>query len=149
MSANTSPIYSLTPNVHGTSVTAGNATSDGTGTVGSSSLPVVYTAGANGSYVSVVRWSAVANTVTATTGTVGRLFLTTLASGSTTPGTNIWLFAEYALASQSADNAATSTFFIEVPFYKALPSGMSIVASTNVSPAGNTSWQVVAYGGDY
>ena len=57
MSANTSPIYSLTPNVHGAAVTAGNATSDGTGTVGSSSLPVIYTAGTNGSYVSVVRWT--------------------------------------------------------------------------------------------
>jgi hypothetical protein len=149
MSANTSPIYSLTPNVHGAAITAANATSDGTGTVGSTNFPVIYTAGANGSYVSVVRWSIVANTVTASTGTVGRLFLTTVGSGSTTPGGNIWLFAEYALASQSADNAATSTFFIEVPFYKALPSGMFIVASTNAAPATNTSWQVVAYGGDY
>ena len=149
MSANTSPIYSLTPNVHGAAITAANATSDGTGTVGSSSLPVIYTAGVNGSYVSVVRWSAVANTPTATTGTVGRLFLTTVASGSTTPGGNIWLFAEYALASQSASSASTSTFFIEVPFYKALPSGMLIVASTHASPATNSSWQVVAYGGDY
>ena len=148
MAANTSPIYSLTPKITGTVVTSANATSDGSGSVGSS-LYVVYTAGTNGSYVSVIRWSATANSPTTTTATVGRLFLTTVTSGQTNPGNNIWLFAEYALAAQAASNASTSTFFIEVPVYKALPAGMLIVASTHASPAANTGWQVVAYGGDY
>jgi hypothetical protein len=149
MAANTSPIYSLTPNISGVEITAGNTNSDGTGNVGSN-LFKIYTAGVNGSYVSVIRWSAVGTTAgTNTTATVGRLFITSITSGSTSPGTNIWLLAEYGLAVQSADNASTATFFIEVPVYKALPAGWCIVASNHVAPAANTGWQAVAYGGDY
>jgi hypothetical protein len=150
MAANTQPIYSLTPKISGTEITTTNNTiSDGTGSVGSS-LAVVYSAGTNGSYVSVIRWSPVATAAgTNTTATVGRLFITSVTSGTTSPGTNIWLFAEYTLALQSADSSSAATYFIEIPVYKALPANWLIVASLHAVAANNTGWQVVAYGGDY
>lgn len=149
MAANTSPIYSLTPNISGAEITSANTNSDGTGTIGNNIFKL-YTAGTNGSYVSVIRWAAVATVAaTATTATVGRLFISSQASGTTTPGTNVWLLAEYGLASQSADNSGTATFFIEVPVYKALPAGWCILATTHAAAAANTGWQAVVYGGDY
>jgi hypothetical protein len=151
MAANTSPIYSLTPNIKGVAVTAGNTNSDGTGTV-STNMFQAYTAGTNGSYVSVIRWSAVATTAaSATTATVGRIFVCNLpaVSGGACNNTNTWLFAEFSLASQSADHTTNATFFIEVPVYKALPSGWAIMVTNHVAPTGSTSWQAVVYGGDY
>jgi len=149
MAANTSPIYSLTPNISGVAPTAANTNSDGTGTIGTN-LFKAYTAGANGSYVSVIRWSAVGTAAsTNTNATVGRIFISSVTSGTTSPGNNIWLLAEYALALQSADNAATATFFIEVPVYKALPAGWTILVTNHATPAANTAWQAVVYGGDY
>jgi hypothetical protein len=150
MAANTSPIYSLTPNISGAEITTANTNSDGTGTIGTN-LFKIYTAGANGSYVSVIRWSAVATTAaTATAATVGRLFITSLTTNTvTTPGTNTWLLAEYGLASQSADNSGTATFFIEVPIYKAIPATWCLLATTHAAANANTGWQVVVYGGDY
>jgi hypothetical protein len=149
MPANTSPIYSLTPNISGIAPTAGNTNSDGTGTIGTNIFKA-YTAGANGSYVSVIRWAAVGTTAATNTGaTVGRIFITSLSSGTTSPGNNTWLLAEYALAIQSTDNSATATFFIEVPVYKALPAGWCILVTNHVAPNANTAWQAVVYGGDY
>jgi hypothetical protein len=149
MAANTSPIYSLTPNISGVEATAANTNSDGTGTIGSN-IFLAYTAGANGSYVSVIRLAAVGTAAaTNTTATVGRLFVSSLSTGTTSPGNNTFLLAEYSLAVQSADSSTTATFFIEVPVYKALPGGWSILFSNHAAPAANTTWQAVVYGGDY
>ena len=85
MAANTSPIYSLTPNISGAEITTANTNSDGTGTIGNNIFKV-YTAGTNGSYVSVIRWSAVATVATtATTATVGRLFISLMLLGLQLP----------------------------------------------------------------
>ena len=149
MPANTSPIYSLTPNISGVEATAANTNSDGTGTIGTN-IFLAYTAGANGSYVSVIRWAAVGTAAaTNTTATVGRIFISSLTTGTTSPGNNTFLVAEYALAVQSADNSTTATFFIEVPMYKALPGGWTVLVTNHAAPAANTSWQAVVYGGDY
>jgi hypothetical protein len=149
MAANTSPIYSLTPNISGVEITTLNTASDGSGTIGNNIFKV-YTAGVNGSYVSVIRWSVVGTATTASTATVGRLFITSLSTNVTTnPGTNVWLLAEYGLASQSAASNGTATFFIEVPIYKALPAGWCILATLHANTATNTGWQAVVYGGDY
>ncbi|HUC88030.1 MAG TPA: hypothetical protein VMR95_02690 [Candidatus Binatia bacterium] len=149
MAANTAPIYSLTPNISGVEPTAANTNSDGTGIIGSNMFKA-YTAGTNGSYVSVIRWAPVSEAAsTATTATVGRIFISSISSGTTSPGVNIWLLAEYGLASQTADSPSTATFFIEVPVYKALPAGWCIMVTNHAASAANTAWQAVVYGGDY
>jgi hypothetical protein len=149
MAANTSPIYSLTPNISGIEPTAANTNSDGTGTIGTNIFKA-YTAGANGSYISVIRWSAVGTAAaTSTTATVGRIFVSSINSGTTSPGNNTWLLAEYSLAVQSTDHSTNATFFIEVPINKALPGGWTILVTNHAAPAANTAWQAVVYGGDY
>ena len=149
MAANTSPIYSLTPNISGIAPTAANTNSDGTGTIGTNIFKA-YTAGSNGSYVSVIRWSAVGTAAaTNTTATVGRIFFSSLTSGTTSPGNNTFLVAEYSLAVQSTDHATNATFFIEVPINKALPNGWTVLVTNHAAPAANTAWQAVVYGGDY
>ena len=149
MAANTSPIYSLTPKINGVAVSALLATSDGSsGTIGTN-IFLAYTAGTNGSYISVLRWSAVGtSSPTNTIATVGRVYVSTISSGSTNNG-NTWLFAEYSLDVQAADHSTNATFFIEVPIYKALPGGYTILVSNSASPASNAYWQAVVYGGDY
>ena len=146
---NTSPIYSLTPNISGIAPSAANTNSDGTGTIGTNIFKA-YTAGTQGSYISVIRWCPVGTAAaTSTTATVGRIFLSSLTSGTTGPGTNTFLLAEYSLAVQSADHSTNATFFIEVPVYKALPPSWTILVTNHAAPAANTAWQAVVYGGDY
>lgn len=146
---NTSPIYSLTPNIAGVAPSAANTNSDGTGTIGTNIFKA-WTAGAQGSYISVIRWSAVGTAAaTNTTATVGRIFISSLSSGTTSPGNNTFLIAEYSLAVQAADHSTNATFFIEVPLNKAVPPGWSILVTNHAAPAANTAWQAVVYAGDY
>lgn len=84
MAANTSPIFTLTPNVGGIVAdgdggTAGplktaNTNRDGTGTV-----TTIFTAGANGSYIKKIRLRAVGTNVA----TVARVFLNNGSSNAT------------------------------------------------------------------
>lgn len=151
MAANTSPIYSLTPKINGVVVTAALAISDGSGGTTGTNIFIAYTAGVNGSYVSVLRWNPVAvSAPIATNACVGRIFISTLNTGGAgTTNANTWLFGEYTLASQSADNNTTATYCIEVPIYKALPANYSILVSNSLNPTANSYWEVVVYGGDY
>lgn len=150
MPANTNPIYTLTPNVGPpVAVSAANTKSDGTGTIGTDIFKA-FTSGANGSWVSKVRFMPGASAAgTATTATVGRVYLSTKTSGSTTAGTDTWLLGEVALASQTADNTANAMVPNELPLNMAIPSGYTILVSTHHAPAANTSQHAVVVGGDY
>src|ERR1700675_5094698 len=95
MAQNTSPIFSLVPNVSAAQLvngTTASARSDGVGTIGTDLLKA-FTAGANGSFISRARISAYATTPTTETATIIRLFLSTQASGATTAA-NTFLIQE-------------------------------------------------------
>lgn len=149
MPANTAPIYALTPNVGIAAPTAANTKSDGTGTIGTDIFKA-FTAGANGSYVTRVRFNPVATTAgTATTGTVGRVFLSTKTSGATTGTTDTFLVGEVTLPVTTADSASAPTNPIEVMINAAIPAGMTVLITNHAAPAANSSWQATVFGGDF
>lgn len=149
MTANTSPIFSVTPNVGGVAPSAACTKSDGTGTIGTDIFKA-FTAGANGSWVSKVRFNAVATAAgTGTTGTVARVFASSKASGGTTGGADTFLIGEVALPVTTADSSSAPTSPIEVPINFALPPGWTILITNHAAPASSTSWQALVVGGDY
>lgn len=149
MSANTEPIYTLTPVVSGVAVGgAANTKSDGQGTIGTDIFKA-FQAGANGSYVTRIRLHPVATVAaTATTATLLRIFISSATSGATTQA-NTFLFQEVAAPSQTADHSTSATNFIEIPFGFALPANYTILVSSHVVNAANTSWTAMVVGGDY
>ena len=149
MPANTSPIFTLVPNVGTTAVTAANTNAAGTGTV-ATDIFKAFTAGANGSFVTRARFSLVATVAsTASTATVARLFYSTITSGATTGGTNTWLLFELALPTFTADSPTAPLTPIEVMLNFAMPTGSFLHITNHAAPAANTSWHCVVLGGDY
>ena len=149
MPANTSPIFTLTPNVGTVAVTAALTKSDGTGTIATDIFKAL-TSGASGSWISRVRWLPVATSAgTTTTATVGRVYISTQTSGATTGGTDTFLLGEMALNAVSADNTTQPINPIELMLNIAIPTGRTILVSTHHAPAANTSWQAIVIGGDY
>ena len=149
MPANTSPIFSLTPN-NGFATLTGNiasARSDGVGTIATDFF-VCYTAGANGAFVSKVRISAAATTPTTMTASVVRLFISSATSGATTAATAV-LYQEISTAAIPAANAANGVNYYEVPFGFALKAGYTILASIHANMAVNTRFQILTIANDY
>lgn len=147
MAANTSPIFSLTPNVGNTKVTAANTSSAGGGTV-ATDIFKAFTAGANGSFVARVRFNPTATAATTTTATVGRVFYSTVGT-STTSAADTWLIGEVTLPAVGADNASAPTNPIELMVNMAIPAGSFIHVTNHAAPAANTAWVVQVIGGDY
>jgi hypothetical protein len=150
MAANTAPIWSLSPSISGCNFTVANTNSDGTGTIGTNIFKAFTADATNGSYVSRIRLACVGTTAgTNTTATVLRVYICSVSSGATTPGTNCWLFTEIAQAIQTTDSASAATYQPEIPLNFALPAGYTILVSTHVVSVANTFYQATVYGGNY
>ncbi len=149
MPANTDPIYSRQGLKGSVLVTAANTSSQGGGTVGTDIFLAATCDATNGSFIQRVRWIPTATTPTATGATVGRVFLSTIASGATTSA-NTWLWQEIVLPITSADNATAAVNFFDIILGFAIPSGTQTILVTNhAAPAANTAWRAIVIGGDY
>ena len=145
------PLFGGTPQVGGATwknSTTANTKNDGTGTIGTDIL-LVYTAGANGAYIDRLRLHPVGSTAaTATTATVGRIYLSTKTSGATTQDdTRLW--QEVACPSQTTDQTTTQTIPIDVPMGIRLTAGDTILFSMHHAAAVNTAWEVTVLATDY
>lgn len=150
MPANTNPVFGLTANFGPVAITAALTKSDGTATGIATDIFKAFATGASGSWISKVRFSPCATTAnTATTATIGRVYLSTQSSGATTGGTNTWLIAEVTLAAQTADSSTAATNPIDVPLNIAVQTGYYVLVSTHHAPAANSSWQAEVFGTDY
>ena len=131
MTANTSPIFTLTPHIGAVAIATANATRDGSGTIGTT-----LTAGANGSRIHRIRIKAA---VTTTAGTI-RLFLHDGAVYY------LWMEIPNAAITVSATQPAWE-YTLELFGERALvlPSGWSLRASTEKAE----NHEVIAEGGDY
>ena len=148
MPANNNPIYPLAAKPSTVAITAANTRTDGNGTIGTD-IFLAFTAGTNGSRITKAQWTPVNSVIsTATTATVGRLFLSQVGSGATTPGTNVWSIGEYTLVTQTpSPTAAVSPIVVTLDLF--LPSGTFLLATTHHVPAANTSQHLTIYGADY
>ena len=140
MPANTSPIYSSAGDIQwsSTSLSTGNPTYDGTGTVAT-----VFTASDSGSFVQRVRFKASGST----TATVARIFINN-GINNTSPSSS-FLFDEVTLAAVTATSASATTVY-EVPMNVALPADYKILVTAATAPNGaGGGWNVGAIGGSY
>jgi hypothetical protein len=151
MAANTAPIFTAVPDFGGnvwTSSTTANTRSDGVGTIGTDML-LLYTSGAEGSFLNKIRLQPVALVAaTATTATVARLYISTVTSGATT-ASNTRCIGEIALPTQTAAQTTTATNFVELPLGFAIPTGYTVLMSMHHAAASNTAWQASMFAGDY
>lgn len=147
----TTPQFAVTPKTGGCvwlPATTANVKNDGTGTVGTDIL-LAYTAGASGAFIDRVRLQPVGGTAaTATTATVGRVYISTITSGSTTSA-NTQLWQEVACPAQTTDQTTTATVPIDVPMGIRVAASDTILFSMHHAAAANTAWQVHVIVSDY
>lgn len=149
MPANTNPIYTKQGLKGSVLITAANTSSQGGGTIGTDIFLACTCDATNGSFIQRVRWIPTATAPTNTTATVGRVFLSTVASGAVTSA-NTWLWQEVALPVIAADNATAAAIFFDVMLGFAIPPGTQTILVTNhAAPAANTAWRATVIGGDY
>lgn len=153
MPANTSPIFTLTPNVGRARITTtfAQVKSDGTSAgSGADFMVKVFTAGANGSFVDVIRFFSVASAA-ATTGvaTTLRAYLSTVAAPGATTTADTFLIGEVSVPAISSSHSTNATNFYDIVLQKAIPTGTYIHVSQHVAQTTNQAWNAVAFGGDY
>lgn len=127
MAANTSPIFTLTPNITAVQVSVANTNRDGTGTT-----VTCFTAGTNGSRVERIR---VKHTSTSTAGIV-RIF--------TFDGANTRLLTELPITAITP-SGTTATYESVNTLSVVLPTGWSLKASTHNAETIN----IIVEGGDF
>lgn len=147
MATNTDPNFTNVGNIGSVLVTAANTSSQGGGTI-ATDIFKAFTAGANGSFVDRVDFFATGTTPTATTATVGRVFLSSITSGAVTSA-NTFLLGEVTLAAISADNATAAISPYSVPIGFRIPAGYTILVTNHAAPAANTAWRANTIAGDY
>ena len=113
MPANTSPIFTLTPQVEWSTTMYGA----NTGNLSAGTTYMAFSAASNGSYVQKIRFKHQSSNVNSVA-TVARVFINNGASTGTAANNTIW--DEVTIASNTAvQNAATITY--ELPLNFALP----------------------------
>jgi hypothetical protein len=151
MAVTATPIFGQTPQRSGavwTPSSTANTRNDGVGTIGTSML-LCYTAGANGAYIDRIRLHPVGLVAaTATTATVGRVYLSTVSSGSTT-ATDTKLWQEVALPAQTTAQTTTATVPIDIPVGIRIAASDDILFSMHHVAAANTAWQIQVIATDY
>lgn len=148
MAGNTDPNFTSSGEFGSVRITAANTSSQGGGTIGTD-IFLAFTADATyGSYVERVDFIATATAATTTTGTVGRVFLSTQTSGATT-NANTWLIGEVALAATPADNAGTAVNVYSVPVGYRIPAGYTVLVTNHAAPAANTAQIANVIAGGY
>ena len=153
MAANTSPIYTLTPNIGKILITTTYAQvkSDGTSAgSGADFMVKVFTAGANGSFLDKIRFFSVANTA-ATTGvaTTLRAYLSTISAPGATTTTDTFLLGEVSAPAIASSHSTNATNYYEIVLGIAIPTGLYVHVSQHVAQTTNQAWMAMAFGGDY
>lgn len=148
MPANSDPIFSRVGSISAIAVTAANTSSQGGGTIATDIFKAFTADATNGGLIQFGYWILCESTInTASTATVGRVFISSVSSGATT-STDTWMYDERALASQTPSSTVAGTKIL-VPFNFAIDPGFTILVTNHAAPAANTHWKFVVVGGKY
>jgi hypothetical protein len=150
MAANTSPIWTLTPNVSFADITntVANVNTTAPGTIGTNCF-LAFTSGADGSYLQKIRFSFVSTTgVISSVATTLQVYLSTINTGATTSA-NTDLIAQVQAAAQTVSAVTTAPYAIEIPFNYAIPASRYILVTQSVAQTTNANWQALVIGGNY
>lgn len=139
MPANTSPIFTLTPEIQWViSMTVANTTKD----LSSGTIYPVFTGGTNGSYVQRIRFRTLGTNLAAT---VARVWIN---NGSATgTAANNTLFDEISLPATTISETAAQANY-ELPLNFALPPSYRIYVTLGTAPNA-AGWDATIIGGDY
>ena len=139
MPANTSPIFTLSPDIQwAISATTANTTKD----LSSGTTYQVFSAGTNGGYVQRIRFRTLGTNLAAS---VGRVWLNN--GSSTLVAANNVLWDEITLpATTISEVAAQSTY--ELPLNFALPPSYRIFVTLGTAPNA-AGWSITVIGGEY
>lgn len=153
MVANTSPIYTLTPNVQFVKIPTTNAVAKSDGSSAGSGTDLMYnvfTAGADGSFVDRVRFFSVASTANTTgVATTLRVFLSTVSSPGATTAANTELLGEVSVPAIASGHSTNATAPFEVVLGFPIESGQYIHVCQHVAQTTNQQWGALCIGGDY
>ncbi len=144
MPANTSPIFSIAGDAQWTTLmTANNPTH-----VSGSTSYLVFTAGANGSYVQKIRFRhfAIVASTNNTNATVARVWINN--GSDVTVAANSTLFDEITIAAMTYSASAAQVNY-ELPLNFVLPSSYRLYVTLGTAPSANTAIQATVIGGDY
>jgi len=150
MAANTSPIWTLTPNVSHADIltTAVNVNTTAPGTIGTNCF-LAFTSGVDGSYIQKFRFSFVSTTsVISSVATTLQVYSSTVNTGATTTA-NTDLLAIVQAAAQTVSAVTTAPYQIEIPFNFAIPANRFLLVAQSVAQSANSNWQGLAIGGNY
>jgi hypothetical protein len=139
MAANTSPIFTLSPEIQwAISATTANTTKD----LSSGTIYPVFTGGTNGSYVQRIRFRTLGTNLAAT---VARVWIN---NGSATgTAANNTLFDEISLPATTVSETAAQANY-ELPLNFALPPSYRIYVTLGTAPNA-AGWDATIIGGDY
>lgn len=139
MPANTTPIFTLTPEATTCNIAAANTARDGSGT-----LIDLFTAGANGSRLDFITFTSAQATAAASAARVQRVFLTD------TAGLNPRLISEVVLSAVTASNTAIgATATITFTNGLILNSGQIVKVTQSVYGSAADGTHAFARGGDF
>jgi hypothetical protein len=153
MPANTSPIFTVTPNVGRVVIPTATAQVKSNGVSAGSGVDLMYkafTAGANGSLIDIIRFLSVASAA-ATTGvaTTLRAYLSSIASPGATTVADTFLIGEISVPAISSSHSTNAVNYWDIVIQKAIPSGTYIHVSQHVAQTTNQNWNALVFGGDY
>jgi hypothetical protein len=148
MAANTSPIFTLTPNIGIGGAILGptaNTSLDGTG----SAAYLIFTAGTNGSRISSIRFKSVSSTAA----TVARVFYCsatgTFTAGTTNTTSTTSLITEITLAAATLSQTNANQDY-SILINESLPASTKIFVTFGTSTGSSgVGFAVTAFGGDY
>jgi hypothetical protein len=147
MPANTTPIFTVTPDINwGTTNPIGTVAVTSTAATsydGTTSAVLLYTAGTNGSFVQKLVFEAAGTNATAS---VARIFINNGSTNAT--AANNTLFMQYSLPTSTASNT-TATSHVEVPLMLQLPASYRVYILISSSANLGAGWFVTVVAGDY
>ena len=150
MAANIDPIFTGTPKISAADIPTAytNVKSDGVVVIGTDGV-LLFSAGANGSFLQKIRFASVASAANVTgQATTLRIFYSTVNTGTTT-NANTFLLAEISVPAIASSHSLNAVPYYDVPLNLAMPANTYILVTQHSAQTTNQNWQAVAIGGDY
>ena len=151
MPGNIDPIYSKASDYQGGGLitTAATTVYDISGTIGTDIYKIFTADATNGGFVQKVRFKYAANGTTTSNAAVLRIWISSVASGTPTIGTQAWFYDEIAVPATGALTTTGTIPVYEVPFGFALPAGYTILVKITVSQSASTGYLASVIAGKY
>lgn len=151
MAANTSPIWTLTPNVGWAQIpnTYANVNTISPGVIDTGTV-LAFSAGVDGSYLQKVRFQFTSTTsVISSVATTLQIYLSTVNTAAALNVINTTYLTGVQAAAQTLTAVTTAPYVIEVPLNFAIPASRYILVSQSAAQSANSAWQATVIGGNY